>query len=107
MAYVADTVEGTLLAAAAELESGEVLNLGAGSEATVNELVRTLLVKLGRPGHPVIHGPPRPGDVRRLLSDTSRARERIGYDPTTLLDVGLERTVAWYLRVSEAVEALP
>jgi len=97
MAYVLDTAEGTLLAAATPDLTGETFNLGSGEEVSVNEIVRLLLGTLDRPDHPVIHGPPRPGDVRRLLADTRRARERLGYTPSTPLDVGLKRTVEWYL----------
>jgi UDP-glucose 4-epimerase len=97
MAYVIDTVQGTLLAAVASEVGGETFNLGAGEEVSVNELVRLLLEALGHPDHPVVHGPPRPGDVRRLLADMRLARERLGYTPSTALDVGLKRTVDWYL----------
>jgi UDP-glucose 4-epimerase len=97
MTYVLDTVQGTLLAAVAVEVGGETFNLGAGEEVSVNELVRLLLEALGRPDHPVVHGPPRPGDVRRLLADTRHAGERLGHLPSTPLDVGLGRTVDWYL----------
>ncbi len=97
MAYVLDTTQGTLLAAATPDLTGETFNLGSGEEISVNEIVRLLLQALDRPDHPVIHGPDRPGDVRRLLADTRRARERLGYEPATPVEAGLERTVAWYL----------
>lgn len=97
MAYVSDTARGIMLAAAAAGVSGESFNLGAGSEASVNELVRLMLEAIGRPDHPIVHGPPRPGDVRRLIADTRRARARIGYSPEMPLSEGLKRTVAWYL----------
>lgn len=97
MAYVSDTVSGILQAAAAQGVTGESFNLGAGEEATVNDVVRVLLETLGRPDHPVVHGPPRPGDVRRLIADTRRAREQLGYAPSMPLEEGLRRTAAWYL----------
>jgi len=97
MAYVLDTVRGTLLAAASSDASGQTFNLGSGEEVSVNELVRLLLETLGRPEHRVVHGPPRPGDVRRLLADVGRAGQLLGYAPQTSLETGLARTVAWYL----------
>jgi UDP-glucose 4-epimerase len=96
MAYVVDTVRGTLRAATAAGVENETFNLGAGTEASVNELVRLMLEALDRPDHPVVHGPPRPGDVRRLLADTSRARARLSHEPSVPLSAGLKRTVAWY-----------
>jgi UDP-glucose 4-epimerase len=97
MTYVSDTVDGALLAAAAPEVSGESFNLGAGEDVSVNELVSLLLDALERPGHPVVHGPSRPGDVRRLLADMSFARDRLGYAPSVALAEGLRRTVSWYL----------
>lgn len=103
MAYVLDTVRGTLAAVVAPDVLGQTFNLGAGAEVSVNELVQLLLEALGQPNHPVLHAPPRPGDVRRLLADTRHARERLGHVPSTPLAVGLKRTVDWYLeRAGEA-----
>ena len=97
MTYVSDTATGILQAGAADGLSGESFNLGAGEEASVNELVRLLLEACGRPEHPVVHRDPRPGDVRRLLSETRKARTELGYSPSVNLADGLKRTVAWYL----------
>jgi UDP-glucose 4-epimerase len=96
MAYVLDTVQGTLRAATTADLTGQTFNLGSGEEASVNEIVHLLLDALDCPDHRVVHGPARPGDVRRLLADTRRARERFGYAPSTPLGVGLKRTVDWY-----------
>ena len=96
MAHVADTVRGALALGVAG-RAGETYNLGTGVEASVNEMVRMLLDALGAPGHPVQHGPARPGDVRRLVADTTRVREAVGFEPAVGLDEGLRRTVDWYL----------
>lgn len=97
MSYVGDTARGIALAAADAGARGKTFNLGTGREATVNEMVRLLLDALGRPDHPVVNGPPRAGDVRRLLADTARARRELNFRPQTPLSEGLKRTVAWYL----------
>lgn len=102
MTYVADTVQGTLLAATAVDASERIFNVGSGAEASVNELVQALLRALGRPDHPVLSGPARPGDVRRLFADVRRAREQLGYAPSIELDDGLTRTVNWYLESAGA-----
>jgi UDP-glucose 4-epimerase len=96
MTYVADTVRGTL-ALAFGGSSGQAYNLGSGSEVSVNTMVRALLDALDVPDHPVHHGPPRPGDVRRLLADTGRVGDAVGFAPAVGLDEGLRRTVRWYL----------
>jgi UDP-glucose 4-epimerase len=97
MAHVTDTVRGTLALAAARELSGRTFNLGHGTEVSVNEMVRALLEALERPDHPVVHGPERPGDVRRLLADISAAREAVGYAPRVSVADGFRRTVGWYL----------
>jgi UDP-glucose 4-epimerase len=101
MTYVGDTVAGTLAVAVAG-GSGETYNIGTGTEASVNEMVRELLDALDAPEHPVEHGPPRPGDVRRLLADTARLREATGFVAGTSLEEGLRRTVRWYLSAPAA-----
>jgi UDP-glucose 4-epimerase len=102
MAYVLDTALGTLRAAATPGVSGETFNLGSGEEVSVNDLVRSLLEALGHPEHPVVHGPSRPGDVRRLLADTRLARDQLGQISSTSLDDGIKRTVQWYLERASA-----
>lgn len=96
MTHVSDTVRGAL-ALAARGVSGETYNLGSGREVTVNAMVRALLIALQQPDHPVHHGPPRPGDVRRLVADITRVREAVGFRAAVALDEGLRRAVAWYL----------
>ena len=97
MTHVSDIVRGTLALAAARNLGGRAFNLGHGTEVSVNAMVRALLEALERPDHPVVHGPERPGDVRRLLADVTAARGAVGYAPLVPVDEGFARTVRWYL----------
>ncbi len=103
MTHVSDTVRGTLALAAARELTGGTYNLGHGTEASVIEMVAALLAALERPDHAVVHGPERPGDVRRLLADISAARAAVGYEPTVSVADGFARTVRWYLSASATV----
>ena len=103
MTHVSDTVRGTLALAAARGLTGGTYNLGHGTEASVIEMVAALLAALERPDHPVVHGPERPGDVRRLLADIGLAREAVGYEPLVSVADGFARTVRWYLSASATV----
>lgn len=103
MTHVSDTVRGALALAAARGLSGRSYNLGFGAEVSVNATVTALLTALGRADHPVVHGPERPGDVRRLLADVSAAREAVGYAPLVSLEDGFARTVRWYLSALPAL----
>jgi UDP-glucose 4-epimerase len=97
MTHVSDLVRGTLALADERRLAGRAFNLGHGTDVSVNTMVRALLDALGRPDHPVLHGPERPGDVRRLIADVSAARDAVGYRPRVPVDEGFRRTVAWYL----------
>jgi UDP-glucose 4-epimerase len=45
---------------------------------------------------PLVHDPPRAGDVRDSLADITRAQEAFGYAPKYTVKTGLQETVAWY-----------
>jgi nucleoside-diphosphate-sugar epimerase len=95
--YVDDVVEGLLLAAHVPGVEGELFNLGGGEEAAVRDVVERVLALLGNPVEARFGAlPGRPGDVPRMLSDSGRARARLGWAPEVTLDEGLGRTVAWY-----------
>jgi UDP-glucose 4-epimerase len=97
MTHVSDTVRGSLALAAARELSGRSYNLGHGTEVSVKAMVAALLAALERPEHPVVHGPERPGDVRRLLADVSAARDAVGYASLVSVEDGFARAVRWYL----------
>jgi UDP-glucose 4-epimerase len=41
-------------------------------------------------------GPPREGDVRHSMADTTRAVAELGHAPRFTIEEGLKRTLAWY-----------
>ena len=98
--HARDVARATVRLAEHEGALGRVFNVGSGRERTVNDLVAALLRALGEPEWPIVHGPPRPGDVRRLLADVSAARELVGFEISVDLDDGLAQTLAWYREVA-------
>jgi nucleoside-diphosphate-sugar epimerase len=48
------------------------------------------------PGAAAVHEPERPGDVRRLLADSTAAREALGFEPRVSFDEGLALLAEWY-----------
>jgi UDP-glucose 4-epimerase len=94
--YVEDVVEGLVLAATADGVDGRVVDLGSGQLVPVRTVVERLFELLA------------PGEIPPLGTLADRAmeqvrvarvedtRERLGWAPSTPLDVGLERTVEWY-----------
>jgi UDP-glucose 4-epimerase len=104
--YVSDTAEGIVLAGLSAEAVGRTINLGSGAEIGIAGLAREVAVAAGRPGHPVIHDQPRPGDVLRLFADTSLARHLLGYRPRVGLAEGLMRLREWYSAGPESAEEL-
>jgi len=96
--YVADTVEGFVLAAAAPTAVGQTINLGSGREISIGDLARLIADLTERPVRISQEGervrPPQ-SEVDRLLADNRRALELLGWRPTVSLEAGLERTIAW------------
>jgi UDP-glucose 4-epimerase len=93
--YVANIVDGVLLAAEAPKASGEVINVATGRQISINELARTLGKVIGNT-KPAVHTESRAGDVRHSLADITKARTLLGYEPTVDLEEGLRKTVDWY-----------
>jgi UDP-glucose 4-epimerase len=89
--YVSDVVDANLQA----LESAATgpFNVGVGVEVNVLELVDALRPHAADGFEPE-HAPERPGEVRRIALDCSRAREAFGWEAKVGLEDGLERTLA-------------
>src|SRR5919201_161043 len=91
--YVGDVVAATL--AAAESDVGDAFNVGLGVESTVLDLIEVLGRLAGRNDFEPVRAPERPGEIKHIALDSSRAREELGWEPRVRLEEGLERTLAW------------
>jgi UDP-glucose 4-epimerase len=89
---VEDVVRANLLAADAPRVSGRVYNIASGRPTTLLELVALLNGILGTRIEPV-HAPARPGEVRHVAADISRARAELGFCPGMELEQGLRRYI--------------
>lgn len=91
-AYSEDVAEGVILALHYGTKAGFV-NLGSGHGITIRELVETLRSFLTFNYH---FDTEKPSGFPKRVMDIRLARELIGYDPTTSLRDGLQRTWDWY-----------
>jgi UDP-glucuronate 4-epimerase len=95
--YVDDIVQGVEGAIAFTGEhpgAFETFNLGESRTTSLSRLVELIAGALGV--DPVVERhPPQPGDVPRTFADVSRAREMLGYRPSTAVEEGIPRFVAW------------
>lgn len=94
--YVSDTAHGIMLAGASDTVVGRTINLGSGRELPINDLARLVAEVVGRPDAAIVRDEPRPGDVRQLCADMSRARALLGYEPRVPFEEGLARLLGWY-----------
>ena len=76
--------------------SGEVYNIGGGTELTNLELTQRLLAAMGADDLMVERVPDRKGHDRRYSLDISKIGEQLGYAPQVTLDHGLADTIEWY-----------
>jgi UDP-glucose 4-epimerase len=103
--HVDDIVDAIIRAATTDGIGGEVFQIATSSETTVLELAERLRHALQRRGvtaPKVHHEAPRTGDVKRNYSDTSKARDRLGWRAQVSLDEGLDQVLAWFLQVNRA-----
>jgi nucleoside-diphosphate-sugar epimerase len=90
---VADVARANYLAGTSDRAAG-VFNLGSASRITINDLVRTM-AEISQTTPRVVHGAPRPGDVRDSLASIDAAAEGLGYRPSVPLVDGLAVYMDW------------
>lgn len=98
--YVDDIVSGIMAALDYEPPRGskapfDVFNLGNSHPVTLAELVRLLEETTGRKALKQ-QKPLQPGDVLITWADISKSARLLGYSPSTRLEEGLKKFVAWY-----------
>ena len=92
--FVEDCAE-VIVLAAERYDGAEPVNLGAGFEISIGELVELIADLVGFSGR-VVWDPTMPNGQPRRCLDTSRAGELFGFKANTSLREGLERTIKWY-----------
>lgn len=97
--YAADAAEGILLAAEG-YNSSDPVNLGSGDEISIKDLVSKIVELTGFEGR-LVWDTSRPNGQPRRGLDTSRAKERFGFQAQVKLEEGLKRTVEWYREARE------
>jgi len=76
---------------------GEVIDGGTGVPVTVNELA-DLIIRLTGSESKILHIPMRLGEPPQAvaLADPTKAKQLLGYYPTTDLEEGMKQTIEWY-----------
>lgn len=92
--YAADAAEGIVLAAE-NYNKPDPVNLGAGFEIKIKDLVPLIARLTGFQGRIVWDSTKPDGQPRRCL-DTSRAEREFGFKAHTDFETGLRATIEWY-----------
>jgi nucleoside-diphosphate-sugar epimerase len=93
--YVEDVAALCLKAANAPGVAGKMFNAGNGGRYTLNE-IWSMLQKMEGVEIPAKFGPPRAGDVRHSMADTTAAKMELGHAPQFTIEAGLRKTLDWY-----------
>ncbi|HEX6511711.1 MAG TPA: NAD-dependent epimerase/dehydratase family protein [Chloroflexota bacterium] len=110
LTYVDDAVQAFLLAGVDEAADGQVFNVGGLRPYSLREIAETLIDVAGNGSCRLVPFPPdrKAIDVGSVYVDDGKLRESLGWQPTTDLRQGLERTAAFYRQHAEHyLERLP
>lgn len=107
--YVGDVVRANLLAMKSDkVGSGEAINIGAGKNYSINEVVQLTLEKTNdfisrstysvksinfNNNEPIIYISPRPGEAKVTLADNRKAKELLAWQPEVYFEDGLQKTI--------------
>jgi UDP-glucose 4-epimerase len=99
--YIDDLINALRLAVVTDGIGGEAFQIASNQETTVGEITEKMVEILNQNDINdinVINGETRLGDVKRNYSDTSKAKNRLGWQPTMNQDEGLKKTVEYFLK---------
>ena len=96
--YVEDHCEALNLMLHASLEKvkGQTFNLGTKHDVNINEIANTVIELIGGDKSLVNWAQERPGQVDRHIGDNTKAKNILGWQPSTSFDEGIKKTVEWY-----------
>jgi dTDP-glucose 4,6-dehydratase len=77
-------------------KSGEIYNIGGGTELSNIEITRIILQIMGKDESSIQYVPDRKGHDQRYSVDWTKINTELGYEPLVKFEFGLENTVEWY-----------
>ncbi|MEW6455187.1 MAG: GDP-L-fucose synthase [Acidobacteriota bacterium] len=92
--YVEDCAEAIMLATE-KYNKSEPVNIGAGFEISIKDLVNLIAKLTGFKGEIIWDSSKPDGQPRRML-DTSKALKEFGFKAKTSFEEGLKKTIEWY-----------
>jgi UDP-glucuronate 4-epimerase len=94
--YIDDIIQGTVAALMVPgLAPYEIINLGNNRAEELTRVIAILEEELGVEAQKEFL-PIQPGDVPATFADIHRAQEKLGFQPTTPIAVGIPRFIRWF-----------
>lgn len=93
--YVDDMIDGLIKLMDSPDDFTGPVNLGDTVEITILELAKKILSLIGTKSE-IVNKPMTKDDPRRRRPDTTLAKLRLNWEPTTVLDIGLEKTIEYF-----------
>jgi len=94
--YVEDAAEGIILATE-KYDKSEPVNIGAGFEITIKDLVEVIVELTGFEGKVIWDTSKPDGQPRRML-DTTRGKNEFDFGSVVALEDGLKCTIDWFVK---------
>ena len=76
---------------------GEVYNVGGHNEMRNIDIVKLICKELGKPESLITHVTDRKGHDMRYAIDPTKIHNELGWLPETKFEVGIKKTIKWYL----------
>ncbi|PYJ70138.1 MAG: epimerase [Verrucomicrobia bacterium] len=95
--YIDDIIQGTMAALDYKGPLYDIFNLGESETIRLKDLISAIENALGKKAK-INRLPEQPGDMPLTCADISKARQLLGYNPTTKLSEGLPKFIEWFLR---------
>ena len=95
--YMADVIDALILCLSRSATAGRVFNIGSGVGVPVKTVARRVLELMNTPSKLLLGAlETRSDEIMEMSADISVAKEQLDWQPTTSLDEGLRKSIAWY-----------
>ena len=94
--YIDDIVDGIIKACFKKKKHKyRIYNLGSGKKIVLTKLINTIQSKLGLKAKINLKKMQK-GDVKKTLSDLTRSKKELNYNPRVKIEEGIDRYIKWY-----------
>jgi UDP-glucose 4-epimerase len=95
--YIKDAVKAFEAVLNSDDSLNDAVNFGTGTEIQILKLANKIIALCGKKDTITPrHISPRPGEVKKLVSDSSKAKKIYGWTPQYTLGAGLKELINWY-----------